>query len=187
MGAPSRIGGHDPCPSETGYVMDELEEAANMTNVELQVLEFGKALLVSSEPEEKFWNHTGAQHASVQSIIDLLEEYERQNPGRVLPLSQHLLDLIIRAITNHEHLVATLLALEKTNSVIYTDRRNDLLVWKRAIRSFDSFLRLLPLASALTTELDNVNVNLEICRVNLYSVVNDKAKNGDDYNEYMAL
>ena len=49
--------------------MDELEaisEAASMTNVELQALEFGKALLASSELEEKFWNDTGA---SVQLII----------------------------------------------------------------------------------------------------------------------
>jgi len=72
IGSPCKIGGHDPFPSEIGYMMDELEairEAANMTNVELQALEFGKALLASSELEEKFWNDTGAQRASVQLII----------------------------------------------------------------------------------------------------------------------
>lgn len=42
IGSLSRIGGHDPFPSKTGYMMDELEEAANITNAELQALKFGR-------------------------------------------------------------------------------------------------------------------------------------------------
>jgi hypothetical protein len=150
-------------------------------------MEFGQRMLISSNLQEIFWNDSKQQKENIQNIINTIG-----SSARGVSTSYHLRQafLIIhkftqQAITNHERMVAGTASRENANSIIYTDRRANLLKCNESTRKFMRQLKQADVHRNLNLDVDELK--MELCRMALWNPQNAATRYGNNWLEVTIL
>lgn len=156
-----------------------LSVAFSLTPQDKRAMQFGRALLHSSQAEQVYWDSTASQQALVKTAVDVMASASSYDPTptnrRVI--FNGLLQCMRDAVSSHQLQIGSILNLESVNQVRYPDRRAALKGWNRGTRVF---LRNLKEADTLDAiDVEQLLLDLEICLMNIFDP-NDLSMHGSE-------